>query len=197
MDRRKARTSSLPPWGYCHAPRPYAVHDVSTRAVPWQAATDKNAAKHWSHGLLTRLASQLCCGLLGMSCNLQDGREVNPVEWRVFWFGTYAWVVVWLVLAIMTLAELQLFWVSLPFTDARRRKRVPRRLLPGVLVGARFHARRKVESRGQDECCCQRKQLCGQKPNCPPHIPYWSSRLRVLADRPPVLRVLTVLCFPS
>lgn len=43
----------------------------------------------------------------------QDGREVNAVEWRVFWFGNYAWLAIWLILSIMKLLEFQLFWLLL------------------------------------------------------------------------------------
>ncbi|ESS30042.1 putative transmembrane protein [Toxoplasma gondii GAB2-2007-GAL-DOM2] len=43
----------------------------------------------------------------------QDGREINTVEWRVFWLGNYAWVCVWLTLAVMKLLEFQLFWLLL------------------------------------------------------------------------------------
>ncbi|PHJ17718.1 transmembrane protein [Cystoisospora suis] len=76
----------------------WTVKNVSGRilvGMRWWSCVDEDGNSQW------------------MFERAEDGREVNPVEWRVFWFGTYAWVVVWLVLAIMTLAELQLFWFLL------------------------------------------------------------------------------------
>ncbi|PFH33806.1 hypothetical protein BESB_080220 [Besnoitia besnoiti] len=76
----------------------WTVKNVSGRilvGMRWWSSVDAAGNSHWVFE------------------RAEDGREVNTVEWRVFWFGSYAWAATWLVLSVMKLLELQLFWFLL------------------------------------------------------------------------------------